>query len=99
MLRARRHLLGFSLEYKRHKMKPSAQDGLVAKPGAFGVWKFLGQQVCFKGWCRLTGLSRQYVGKLLVHMRQGNTEPPMDKRTLRPRQDEPKVLLAVDTLC
>ena len=63
---------------------------MVAKPGSFGVWKFLGREVCFQAWCRLTGLSRQYVGKLLQHLRGGQTEPPVDQRRLRAKRDEPK---------
>ncbi|CAK9078273.1 unnamed protein product, partial [Durusdinium trenchii] len=65
-------------------------DGVIRRRGQGPGWKFLGQPVCFEGFCHLTGVSRRQCSKFLKAIREGALEPPADGRSLRVSRDEPK---------
>ena len=54
-----------------------------------GVWRLAGVHVCFRAFAILTGVSRNYLNKIMRHVVQ-NLGPPVDGRTLRDARDTPK---------
>lgn len=62
------------------------KDGSLGK---IGQYQLLGQNLCQHGFTMLTGLSKNFINRLVTAVQNGAFEAPMDGRSCRALRDKP----------